>query len=70
LVRRLQSEANAPFKFVPRIQGGGGSVRIWGLLTAKGVSPLVFYDGRMNSQNYIDIVKSELIPQLKNFQKK
>ena len=31
LVRRLKSENNEPFNFVPRVQGGGGSVSVWGV---------------------------------------
>ena len=70
-VRRLQSEADAPFNFVPRIQGGGGSVSVWGAMTSKGVGPLVFYDGRMNSQAYTNIIESHLLPYIeKNFKKK
>ena len=28
-VRRLKSESNEPFNFIPRAQGGGGSVSVW-----------------------------------------
>jgi hypothetical protein len=34
-------------------------------MTAKGVGPLVFYDGRMNGQTYINIIKSQLLPYIK-----
>ena len=64
-VRRLPSESDRPFNFQPRIQGGGGSVSVWGLMTAKGVAPLVFYDGRMNGQSYINVVESKLLPYIK-----
>ena len=42
-VRRLPSESDKPFCFRPRVQGGGGSVSVWGAMTAKGVDPLVFF---------------------------
>ena len=61
-VRRLPSESDRPFNFQPRIQGGGGSVSVWGVMTAKGLGPLVFYDGRMNGDNYISLMKSNLLP--------
>lgn len=65
-VRRLPSEADKPFNFEPPVQGGGGSVSVWGVMTAKGVGPLAFYDGRMNGENYIDVIK----PHLSTFIKK
>ena len=64
-VRRLPSKFDRPFNFQPRIQGGGGSVSVWGLMTANGVGPLVFYDGRMNGQNYINVIESKLLPYIK-----
>jgi hypothetical protein len=60
--RRLQSQADAPFNFQPRIQGRGGPVSVLGIMTGKGVGPLVFYDGRMNVQAYINIIISQLLP--------
>ena len=64
-VRRLPSESDRPFNFQSRIQGGGGSVSVWGVMTAKGLGPLVFYDGRMNGENYISLMKSNLLPYVK-----
>ena len=34
-------------------------------MKAKGVGSLVFYDGRMNSQNYINLIEPELLPYTK-----
>ncbi|CAF1663541.1 unnamed protein product [Rotaria magnacalcarata] len=56
-VRRLSSESDKPFNFQPRIQGGGGSISVRGIMTAKGGGPLVFYDGRMNGPTYISIIE-------------
>jgi transposase len=67
-VRRHPSESDKPFCFKPRVQGGGGSVSVWGAMTAKGVGPLVFYDGRLNGKNYINVIQGELLPYIeKNF---
>ena len=41
-VRRLRSEADKPFSFRTRIQGGGGSVSVWGAITVEGVGSLAF----------------------------
>ncbi|CAF3044767.1 unnamed protein product [Rotaria socialis] len=67
-VRRLSSESDKPFNFQPRIQGGGGSISVRGIMTAKGGGPLVFYDGRMNGPTYISIIELVLLPFIeKNF---
>ena len=65
-MRRLPLEVNKSFCFQSRIQGGGGSISVWVAMTAKGVGPLVFYDGRMNSRSYINIIKPVLLPYIKN----
>ncbi|CAF3997138.1 unnamed protein product [Rotaria magnacalcarata] len=46
-VRRLPSESDKPFNFQPRVQGGGGSISVCGIMTAKGVGSLAFYDGHV-----------------------
>ncbi|CAF1535510.1 unnamed protein product [Rotaria magnacalcarata] len=67
-VRRLPSESDKPFNFQPRVQGDGGSINIWGIMTGKGVGPLVFYDGRMNGQSYIGVIEPVLLSFIeKNF---
>ncbi|CAF2862673.1 unnamed protein product [Rotaria sp. Silwood2] len=61
-VRRLASESDRPFDFQPRVQGGCGSISVWGLMTTKRVGPLVFYDSHMNGQNYINFIEPVLLP--------
>ncbi|CAF1586888.1 unnamed protein product [Rotaria magnacalcarata] len=61
-VRRLPSESDKPFNLQPRVQGGGGSINVWGIMTAKGVAPLVFYDGRMNGPTYISVIEPVSLP--------
>ena len=44
-LRCLPSKADGPFNFQPHVQGEGGSISVWVVITAKAVGPLVFYDG-------------------------
>lgn len=34
-------------------------------MTAKGLGSLVFYDGRMNGENYISVIEPNLLPYVK-----
>ena len=43
LVLRLKSESNEPFHFVPRMQEGGGSVRVWGCISGGARGSVVVY---------------------------
>lgn len=46
----------------PTIKHGGGSVMVWGCMSANGVGNLVFIDGILNQYGYINILKENLIP--------
>ena len=46
----------------PTVKHGGGSVMVWGCMSAHGVGNLVFIDGIMNQYVYINILKENLIP--------
>lgn len=46
-VRRTAEECDKPFSFQTRQQGGGGTVSVWGCISAAGVGPLVPYEGRL-----------------------
>ena len=65
-VRRLPLKADASFNFQSRVQGGGGSISVWGMMTAKGVGPLVLYDGLLDDPIYINIIKNHLLSYIKN----
>ena len=54
-VGHIPSGDDAPFNFQPRVQGGGSSINVWGegMMTAKKVDPLIFYDGRLDGPTYI-----------------
>lgn len=46
----------------PTVKHGGGSVMVWGCMSAKGVGNLVFIDGRMDQWKYLSILKENLKP--------
>ncbi len=50
---------------VPTVKHGGGSVLMWGCMTAAGVGELHFIDGIMNSQMYCSILKEKMLPSLR-----
>lgn len=42
------------------VKFGGGSIMVWGAITAQGVGKLIFIDGNMNSSMFIAILRSGL----------
>ncbi|CAI9537942.1 unnamed protein product, partial [Staurois parvus] len=44
---------------VPTVKHGGGSVFMWGCMSAAGVGELQFIDGIMNSRMYFSILKEK-----------
>ncbi len=46
---------------VPTVKHGGGSVLVWGCMSAAGVGELHFIDGIMNSQMYCSILKENFM---------
>ncbi len=50
---------------VPTVKHGGGSVLMWGCMSAAGVGELHFIDGIMNSQMYCFILKEKMLPSLR-----
>jgi transposase len=59
-VWRKPSEAYKKQCLQPTIKYGGGSVMVWGCMSAKGVGQLVFIDGIMNSEVYLTILDENL----------
>ncbi|CAF1910768.1 unnamed protein product [Rotaria magnacalcarata] len=58
-IRRFRNDLKR-FKWSqPRVHKGGG-VGIWSYLTCHGLGPIVFYDGSLNSDKYIDILDQHL----------
>ncbi len=50
---------------VPTVKHGGGSVLMWGCMSAAGVGELHFIDGIMNSQMSCSILKEKMLPSLR-----
>ncbi len=50
---------------VPTVKHGGGSVLMWGCMSAAGVEELHFIDGIMNSKMYCSILKEKILPSLR-----
>uniref|UniRef100_A0A3P8RST4 Transposase Tc1-like domain-containing protein n=1 Tax=Amphiprion percula TaxID=161767 RepID=A0A3P8RST4_AMPPE len=50
-VRRRPGKALSPACTVPIVKGGGGSIMVWGCMSAAGVGHLAVCDGTLNSQN-------------------
>ena len=46
---------------VPTVKHGGGSVLMWGCMSAAGVGELHFIDGIMNSEMYCSILKTKML---------
>ena len=60
LVRRLKSESSEPFNFVPKVQGDGGIVSVWGCMSTGARGPLVIYNGRLNGPAYVKVIEEAL----------
>ncbi len=50
---------------VPTVKHGGGSVLMWGCMSAAVVGELYFIDGITNSQMYCSILKENMLPSLR-----
>ena len=50
---------------VPTVKHGGGSVLMWGCMSAACVGELRFIDVIMNSQMYCSILKEKMLPSLR-----
>ena len=48
----------------PQIHSGGFSVMFWGCFSKLGLGPLVAIEGSMNAQNYIELLKDIVLPEL------
>ncbi len=64
-VWRRKAEEYKEKCMVPTVKHGGGSVLMWGCMSAAGVGELHFIDGIMNSQMYCSILKEKMLPSLR-----
>ena len=61
-VRRRNGESLKEICLKPTIKHGGGSINVWGCLSANGVGDLVRIDGIMNAEKYKQILIHHGIP--------
>lgn len=64
LVKRFKNQRYVPRYVVPRLQGGGGSVGIWGCISFKGTGVGNIYTGRINQVSYIECLENCLLPSI------
>ena len=50
---------------IPTVKHGGGSVMVWGCMSAAGTGELKFIEGNMDSTMYCDILKEKMLPSLR-----
>jgi hypothetical protein len=62
LVKRLKHEKYLHRFLQPRLQGGGGSVGIWGCISHKGSGVCELFRGRINQHRYRETLENSLIP--------
>ena len=62
IVRRHHNEKYNSHFIVPRLQGGGGSVGVWGCITYDGPGLHMLYNGQMDQHSYIDSFENYLMP--------
>ena len=49
---------------LPTVKHGGGSVMVWGCMSAAGTGVLQFIEGTMNANMYCDILRQSMTPSL------
>ncbi len=66
-VKRVWRQPGEEYKdkcVLPTVKHGGGSVMVWGCMSAAGTGELQFIEGTMNVNMYCDILKQSMIPSL------
>ncbi len=67
-VKRVWRQPGEDYKdkcVLPTVKHGGGSVMVWGCMSAAGTGELQFIEGIMNANIYCDILKQSMIPSLR-----
>ncbi len=67
-VQRVWRQPGEEYKdkcVLPTVKHGGGSVMVWGCMSAAGTGELQFIEGTMNANMYCDILKESMIPSLR-----
>ncbi len=67
-VKRVWRQPGEEYKdksVLPTVKHGGGSVMVWGCMSAAGTGEQQFIEGTMNANMYCDILKQSMIPSLR-----
>ncbi len=65
-VKRVWRQPGEEYKdkcVLPTVMHGGGSVMVWGYISAAGTGELQFIEGTMIANMYCDIIKQSMIPE-------
>ncbi len=57
-------------RVLPTVKHGGGSVMVWGCMSAAGTVEIQFFEGTMNANMYCDILKQSMIPSLRRLSRR
>ncbi len=72
-IKRVWRQPGEEYKdkcVLPTIKHGGGSVMVWGCMSAAGTRELQFIEGTMNANTYYDILKQSMIPSLRRLSRR
>ena len=61
-VHQRKDEEFNPRCTVSMLQGGGGSVMVWGVISANGPGPIVHLQGQINLTKYINMLTDHFLP--------
>ncbi len=67
-VKRVWRQPGEEYKdkcVLPTVKHDGGSVMVWGCMSAAGTGELQFIEGTMNANMYCDLLKQSMIPSLR-----
>ena len=69
-VRRLADEKFKPQFLAPKLQGGGGSIGVWGSMSWHGVDTCMVYKDKMEQWKYIWTLTDHVLPRLEEAKSK
>ncbi|CAK9818710.1 Transposable element Tcb1 transposase [Anthophora quadrimaculata] len=61
-VRRRKGEAYQEACLKPTVKHGGGSVMVWGCISANGVGDLIRINGKLTATQYLEILQQHAVP--------